>query len=56
MMGEFDGEEPRDDGHSSMNLNNLMYSAELSDRNLAKCGTTNGKASGRGDQLESQRS
>lgn len=30
-----------------MNLNNLMYSTELFDRNLAKCGTANSKVSGR---------
>jgi hypothetical protein len=45
--GELDGEEPRDGEYSSMNLNNLMYSTELFDRNLAKCGTANSKVSGR---------
>jgi hypothetical protein len=46
--GELDGEEPRDGEYSSMNLNNLMYSTELFDRNLAECGTANSKVSGRG--------
>ena len=44
---EFDGEEPRDDEYSSMNLDNLTYSTELFGRSLTRRGTTNSKVSGR---------